>query len=129
MATVETTPKKILDKLTSGVVVTATDLDIRDLAHASDSVENYPHRAATLAYGAISVADSATVIVTAQTNRVGVIIQNNSNQTIYIGGASVTTANGIALEPDDVYSNSEWAGAISGIVVSGTANVRVEDFY
>lgn len=109
--------------------VSATDLDIRDLAHASDSVENYPHRAATMAYGAITVSDTATEIVSSQTARVGIIILNNSGQTVYIGGNVVTTASGIPLEPDDVYTNQDWAGAIYGIVASGTANVRVEDFY
>lgn len=41
MTTNLTTPKKIYDKLGTGVVVTATDLDIRDLSPSSDSILTY----------------------------------------------------------------------------------------
>lgn len=36
---VETVQKDILDKLNAGLTITATNLDIRDLTSASDSVE------------------------------------------------------------------------------------------
>ena len=86
-------------------------------------------KASTISYGAVSVTGAITTILAARATRTGFIIVNNSGQTVYIGGDAVSTANGIPLEPGDVYSNQEWIGAIYGIVVAGTADVRVEDFY
>jgi len=104
---VETVPKDILDLLSSA-----------NLA-----------KAGTIAWGAVSVADEVTVILAAQPTRTGLIIVNNSTQTVYLGLDTVSTVNGIPLEPGESYSNQDWVGAIYGIVAADTSDVRVEDFY
>ncbi len=103
----KTIPKKIYDLLVSWKLV----------------------KASSMSYGAVNVGTTATIIVGSQPTRTGFIIANNSTKTIYLGGDSVTTANGIPLEPGACYENQIWTGAFYGIVESGTANVRVEDFY
>ena len=109
--------------------VSATDLDMRDLTSVSDSVEVYQNKADTIAFGAVSVGDSATVILGVQATRTGFIIVNNSSQTVYLGTSGVTTVNGLPLEAGASYENQLWTGAMYGIVAAGTADVRVEDFY
>ncbi|KKK85414.1 hypothetical protein LCGC14_2773540 [marine sediment metagenome] len=104
---VETVPKDILDLLSSA-----------NLA-----------KAATISYGAVSVGDTATVILVEQSTRTGLIIVNNSTQTVYLGGDAVSTANGLPLVEGASYGNQDWVGAIYGIVAAGTSDVRVEDFY
>jgi hypothetical protein len=80
--------------------------------------------------GAVSVADTATKIISANCNRQALILVNNSSDTVvYIGADdSVTIANGIPLY---TYMTKEYTkafgfynGDIYGIVTSGTADVR-----
>ena len=125
----ETVAKDILDKLNAGIEITGTDVDIRDLTHVSDSVEAYSHKAGNLAWGTITVDTNATQIISSQSTRTAFIIVNNSSQIIYIGGSTVTVANGIPLEPGASYENQVWTGAFYGIVAAGDANVRYEQFY
>jgi len=125
----ETVSKDILDKLNAGIEITGTNVDIRDLTHASDSVEVYHHKVATMTHGAVSVTGAVTTILSAQATRTGLIIVNNSDQTVFLGGDAVSVVNGLPLEVGASYSNQDWVGAIYGIVAAGTADVRVEDFY
>lgn len=77
----------------------------------------------------ITVTAVATQIVPTRLTRTGFVIVNNSAQTVYLGGSTVTTANGIPLAAGASYDNQLWVGAFYGIVAAGTANVRFEDFY
>ena len=108
MATILTIPKKIYDLLVSG---------------------NFG-KADTIGWGAVSVDSTATVILASRASRTGLIIQNNSVKDVYIGADNtVTTVNGIKLEPGDIYENQDWIGAIYGIVAAGTADIRAQEFY
>lgn len=82
-----------------------------------------------IAYGNRSVDTDATLIMAAVSTRTAFIVQNISTQDVYIGGSSVTTSNGIKLEPGDSYSNDVWLGAVYGRVAAGSSNVRYEQFY
>ena len=127
--TIETVPKDILDKLNAGIELSNVDFNIRDLTSVSDSVEVFPNKAETIAFGAVSVGTDATAIVGGHATNTGFIIVNNSDQTVYLGTVAVTTVNGLPLEPGASYSNDLWIGSLYGIVAAGTADVRVEDFY
>ena len=89
-----------------------------------------------MAYGNISVATSATVIVAKSVSsppRIALLIKNNSSVVVYLGeDSSVTTSNGYPLQPGDQLM-LDFAGSIApffyrdavyGRVASGTADVR-----
>lgn len=108
MATVLSIPKKIYDLLVSWKLI----------------------RANAMGWGAVSVGATATVILASRTLRKGLIIQNNSAKDVYIGpDNTVTSVNGMRLEPGDIYENQDWEGAIYGIVAAGTADVRAQELY
>lgn len=83
---------------------------------------------------AVSVTTAATVLVAYNSERIGLIIDNQGSQTLYIGtDSSDTTASGITLAAGDkmifdfdggasqyFFQNGLW-----GIVASGTCDVRV----
>lgn len=104
----ETTPKEILNAL--------NDANIQ--------------KASSSSYGSVSVASTATSIRSSESTRTGIIIVNNSSQTVYLGLTdAVTTSNGIPVEASENFYTSDWTGDIYGIVASGTANVRLFAFY
>jgi hypothetical protein len=76
----------------------------------------------------VSVGTDATALPsTPLDNRRTLIIYNNSSATVYLGGADVTTSNGLPI-PAGSYSPAIDAGVkmiIYGVVASGTADVRV----
>jgi hypothetical protein len=126
------------------ITVTATDLDIRDLTHVSDSVKigdgtdflavntdgsiNVAQASATnAAYGAASVTNTATkIIATNLASRRSVIVQNLGNRDMFFGhNSSVTAANGIRISAGSSASFEMGAGLdVYGITSSGTASVR-----
>lgn len=62
------------------------------------------------------------------TNRVTITMFNNSNDTIYIGGSTVTTSTGLPLLPSASFSDNVGASAyycISSTTDGGTSNLRV----
>jgi hypothetical protein len=82
-----------------------------------------------MAYNTISVADSATLIVAANSARKGLLIVNAATSTVYLGpDANITTANGIPLLQNGSFNNAgldaAFRGSVYGIVASGTADVR-----
>jgi len=112
--------------ISGSVTVTATDLDIRDLAFATDSVT--AHQGGTwsvqitdgvdtlaisssgafnvfmdaldnIAHDALTVGTTEVQLVAASpvANRRYVLIQNTSNNPIYVGATGVTTADGILI--------------------------------
>jgi len=112
----------------NSITVDATDLDIRDLTAASDSVESWTHdgsgNAITSTGGALDVnvasiedaalantaiASGATTQATANTpvdvvasplaSRKYLFLYNNDNRKMYVGPSGVTTANGFPVSP------------------------------
>jgi hypothetical protein len=74
------------------------------------------------ATGQVSVANTATLIIAANT-RQGVLITNPSTTvTVYIGGSGVTTGNGQALLPGCSLT-LPIVGAVYGIVATSTQTV------
>ena len=86
-------------------------------------------KANTMSYGAVSVGIAVTEILALTASRTGLIIQNLSTADVYIGGDAATLANGIKLEPGDVYENQDWIGAVYGIATAAASDVRFEQFY
>lgn len=76
------------------------------------------------ANGAVSVASTATVILAASDLWKKRIIKNNGTQTVYLGDASVTTANGLPIDPGEAFVDEDGCDAWYGIVASSTADVR-----
>jgi hypothetical protein len=89
----------------------------------------------------ISVAATATLIIniarSSNTARTGLLIYNNSAQTVFLGdAATVTTSNGYPLFAGDTIRWSHdggksqyfFRGDVYGIVASSTADVRVWEF-
>ena len=111
------------------VSATATNLDIRDLTSASDSVTTVETKATNMIYNAVSITSEVTAILTAHSTRTGFIIVNAGAQTVYLGGDAVTTASGVPLEVGANYSNQDWTGAFYGRVAAGTCDIRIEEFY
>ena len=88
------------------------------------TVNTTPAGAATAAYGAISVANTATVIVAANAATFSVSVNNSGAQTVWVGtDASVTTVNGMPIQPNAEREIRTKTG-VWGIVASGTADVR-----
>lgn len=84
-------------------------------------------------YGNKTIATSATLIVDTKNFRRGILIVNNSNQTVYLGMDNlVTTSNGLPLLPQDRFENAGyldlWRGPIWGIVSATTADTRYWDY-
>lgn len=77
---------------------------------------------------AVTVTTSATALpTTALTNRRSLVVYNNSSVTVFIGGSSVTTSNGMPIAAG-TYSPAIDASpglVIYGIVASSTADMRV----
>lgn len=78
----------------------------------------------TIANAAVSVANTATLILAANTNRNRAVIQNNSGQDVFIGASGVTTANGVKVLPNGALA-VETGAAVYGIVAAATSDVRV----
>lgn len=84
-----------------------------------------------MAFNSVSVSNTPTKIVSANTSRQSIIITNNSSQTCYIGpDNTVTTSNGIQIIQNDVITDSDtgtkgYLGDFWGVIVSGTsADIR-----
>ena len=79
------------------------------------------------AYGAVSIADTATDIIgTDLANRIKVIVQNTDNKNVFLGSnASVTTVNGLRLSAGSSIELEVGAGVnLHGITATGVADVR-----
>lgn len=137
-----------IDSITNPVTVTATNLDIRDLSHAQDSVKigdgtdflainadgsiNVVNTAdpaladTALAAAAVSVTTTATnLVASALSARKYLFVQNLGNRSIYLGASGVTTSSGFRLSPGAVM-DARIGAAVSlyGITDSGTQDVR-----
>ena len=76
-----------------------------------------------MSYDAVDVTDSSTLIVSANSDRYSVLIKNNSSGNIYVGDASVSTANGFRVLPGEhIYLTSKTV--IHGIGDAASNDVR-----
>lgn len=84
-----------------------------------------------MSYNTVTVAATATKILSVNSARTSYIIQNVGTENLYIGqDASITTANAIKLVPDGSItedgssSGKLWMGDVYGIVAVGTSDAR-----
>jgi hypothetical protein len=80
-------------------------------------------------YNTVTVTTSPTLILAANPERKGAIVYNNGSVVVYIGfDASVTTSNGLTVQPGGVLNDSGFEDAyrsnIYGVAASGTCDVR-----
>jgi len=79
-------------------------------------------------YNTVSVASTATKIITANSRIRGWIITNTGSNKVYYGpDSSITTANALPLNAGATILSSDavnWKGDIFGIVATGTEDVR-----
>lgn len=78
-------------------------------------------------FGAVTVTDTLTLIMSPKNERRSYIIANNGNKTVYIGfSSSVTAATGIPLFPTgrvDIGGTEDvWAGYVYGICVTAESS-------
>ena len=75
---------------------------------------------------ATTVSTNATAIpATAATGRKSIILHNAGSNTIYLGNASVTTSNGLLLEPSEKLSiDLDKEVVLYGIVAESTEVIR-----
>lgn len=75
-------------------------------------------------YGNTACTTTATLIMAANYERKGFVIQATDG-TVYLGDdSSVTTSTGFPLATGQSFSSSAFLGTVYGITASGTVNVR-----
>lgn len=79
----------------------------------------------TLATGQVTVTTTAATYLAAQDTRKRVVIVNNSTQTVWLGPATVTTANGFPL-PVGAAVELRTTALIQAIIASGTMSGTVD---
>lgn len=84
--------------------------------------------AGNMANAQMSVGNTATQIVAARATRRSVTIKNQGDVAVFVGVATVTTGNGIELQPQQSVA-LEFTGIIQGITASGSADVGVIEVY
>ena len=84
-----------------------------------------------MAYNAVTVTDTATLILAANPNRISYFIVNNGSNTIYIGSdTSITTVNALPITPganvdEDSGGTKMYMGPIYGIAgVAQSSDIR-----
>lgn len=75
----------------------------------------------------VTVGSGGTLIKAANSDRFSILIQNVDTTPVYIGESGVTTAKGLLLQKNDIFSSDIFTGAIYGRVAVGTADVRVRE--
>lgn len=75
-------------------------------------------------FGAVTVTDVVTQIMTPNNSRRAYVIANNGSQTMYLGFSStITSSTGIPLLPGEKFENGgyqdAWASDIYGICATG----------
>lgn len=73
---------------------------------------------------AVSVASTATALLTDNPYREYAEVYNNSSQVVYVGDGNVTAANGRPLFPGQFFRTTSGS-SVYGIVASGTADCRI----
>lgn len=137
----------VLAQLISGVTVTATDLDIRDLSAAQDNVaisdgvdtlainadgsinvvapDSSLANTAILASAASVTTTSAAVLGSALASRKALTVYNNGNKMVFVGQSGVSVSNGFPLPPGSLLEMKIGAAvALHAVAENGTQNVR-----
>lgn len=137
----------VLAQLISGVTVTATDFDIRDLSHTQDSVKigdgtdflavnadgsiNVVTGDAELANTAVLAASSsvtttsAAVLASQLSDRKYLTVYNNGSKMVYVGQSGVSTSNGFPLPPGSLLEMRLGpAVSLHAVAQAGTQDVR-----
>jgi hypothetical protein len=104
-------------------------MDVQEECGQNRAQVSSVERAAALVHGAVSVSTTPTALrvgASNMANRRSILIQNQGPLSVYIGGASVTTANGweLALKSSIEFAMSE-SQTLYAIAASGTHNVRI----
>jgi len=135
------------------VTVSATDLDIRDLSAATDSVSisdgtndlavnadgslNVQFAASGkqtvvetnngIANSAVTATNTAAAITpTALTDRTKLLVQNTGNRAVFVGDSSVTTATGVRIpKGGNLEINVSDAISLFAVTSAGTADLRI----
>jgi len=132
------------------VEVTATDLDIRDLAFTTDKIDITGSSVAISNFPAIqpvstktdltpsaptvvSVGIASASAVAAAATRKGLILRNLSNARISLGkgGNAAVLDSGITLYPRDVFCMNEYdfdTGVINAIASLATSNLAIQEY-
>ncbi len=89
--------------------------------------QNHPIVSTGASSTAVTVTTTAGALpATAKSGRMSLIVYNNCASTVYIGGASVTSSNGLPLvEGASISFDLSDSAAIYGRMASGTCDVRV----
>jgi hypothetical protein len=74
--------------------------------------------------GQINISNSAATIISATAHRVGVWIKNRMARSVFVGEATVTTANGFEIEPGESYY-FPTAALIQGITAAASAGTEM----
>ena len=82
----------------------------------------------TLANSQVAPTASAATLIAGRAARIRVTFKNIGSVTVYIGIATVTTANGLPLDPGESITLNTNA-LVQAITASGTGNVSVLEEY
>lgn len=89
--------------------------------------------APSMANGQVSVTSTATQIVAARATRRSATLVNTGSEAVWVGVATVTTANGVKLAPDTGQGGGSvtmaFTGVVQGITASGTVTVAYFEEY
>lgn len=97
-----------------------------DNGNLSGSVSATVVQGTALTQFAVTVSPAATALSSLDPTRKFLMIQNNAAATIYLGGAGVTVASGLALPAGGVLTIDQAAAAPwYAIVAAGTADTRI----
>jgi hypothetical protein len=82
-----------------------------------------------IAYNAVTVSSTATLIKGANNARRGIQVYNNGNNIVYVGpDSNVTISTGIPILPQSLYETSGekqgWRGSVYGITAASTSDCR-----
>jgi hypothetical protein len=71
---------------------------------------------------------TAAQVVASRDSRVRIDIANNGAAAVFIGKtAAITTSTGFPIQPNGVFTDRDYTGAIFAIVATGTADLRIWD--
>jgi hypothetical protein len=115
----------------AGVALTSTDLDYTAIAvDSTGAVHMAP--ATAVATGQVNVTNSAATLISARTNRKSITIVNRQNTAIFIGPATVSTANGLQIDAGAALTIQSSA-LIQGITAAASAAAEkvhyIEEYY
>lgn len=91
----------------------------------SESIEVNTSLADAFSWVAYTIASTATVFLSAGTSHRHVLVRNNGNQRVFIGGSGVTTSTGMPLDPGESLDMLVRNESLYGIVASGSCEIRL----